>query len=102
MKFFIVTCIKEYQETVQQIFKEAHISAFSSTDIVGFKGSNNINIMEEWFASGDEEFDSCMLFSFTTDENANNALDLIVQYNKNNKNNFPFRAFVVPVEKASY
>jgi hypothetical protein len=38
MKFFIVTCLKECQEDVTKIFKEANIHAFSATDVIGFKG----------------------------------------------------------------
>jgi hypothetical protein len=99
MKFLIVTCIKESEEKVFSIFKESNIRAYSSTDIVGFKDNQQPNLLEDWFASGDEKFDSSMLFSFTNDENANLAMNLIVNYNQTN---FPIRAFIVPVEKSSF
>lgn len=102
MKFLIVTCIKESEEKVCNIFKESNIRAYSTTDIVGFKDNQEPNLLEDWFASGDEQFDSMMLFSFTTSENANLAMNLIINYNQNNQTNFPIRAFIVPVEKASF
>jgi hypothetical protein len=102
MKFLIVTCIKESEEKVFSIFKESNIRAYSSTDIVGFKDNQQPNLLEDWFASGDEKFDSSMLFSFTNDENANLAMNLIVNYNQTNQTNFPIRAFIVPVEKSSF
>ncbi|MBY0480594.1 MAG: hypothetical protein K2Q21_04495 [Chitinophagaceae bacterium] len=102
MKFLIVTCIKEYQELVFKIFSQAGIRAYSTTDIVGFKDQQNSNMLEDWFASGDEQFDSCMLFSFTTEINANKAMELVLQYNQNNHTNFPLRAFIVAVEKSSF
>lgn len=102
MKFLIVTCIKESEEKVCSIFKESNIRAYSTTDIVGFKDNQQPNLLEDWFASGDEKFDSSMLFSFTNDENANLAMNLIVNYNQTNQTNFPIRAFIVPVEKSSF
>jgi hypothetical protein len=102
MKFLIVTCIKECEELVFGIFKTSNIRAYSSTEIVGFKDNQSPNLLEEWFSSGDEKFDSTMLFSFTNDENANIAMGHIIAYNQNSPTKFPIRAFIVPVEKASF
>ena len=102
MKFFIVTCLKEYQEDVSKIFKEAKIHVFSAADVIGFKDGDSPNLLADWFASGDEKFDSLFIFSFTADENAEHALELIKAYNTTTETNFPVRAFIVPVEKVSY
>jgi len=102
MKLFITTCIKENQEIVQNILNKANIVVYSSTDIVGYKNNQQPNLLEEWFAAGDEQCDSSMFFSFTTNENATQALNKIMEYNNENPNDFPIRAFVVPVEKASF
>jgi hypothetical protein len=102
MKFFIVTCIKENQEIVQKILSKANIMVYSSTDIVGYKNNQQPNLLEEWFAAGDEQCDSSMIFSFTSDENATQALNQVMAYNTEYPNDFPIRAFVVPVEKASF
>ena len=102
MKFFIVTCIKENQEIVQKILSKANIMVYSSTDIVGYKNKQQPNLLEEWFAAGDEQCDSSMIFSFTTDENATQAQNQIMAYNTEYPNDFPIRAFIVPVEKASF
>jgi len=102
MKFFIVTCLKEYQDDVTKIFKEANIHVFSATDVVGFKDDQSPDLLKEWFAAGDEQFDSLMLFSFTANENAEAGLELIKKYNAQTENNFPVRGFIVPVEQSSY
>lgn len=102
MKLFIVACLKELQPAAFDIFKKAEINVFSSTDVVGFKDSSSSNLMENWFASGDETFDSIFLFSFTTSDNADRALEMIKLHNQTNTAAFPLRAFVVPVEKSSY
>ena len=102
MKLFIVTCLKEYQDEVVKIFKAAAINAFSATDIIGFNDNHTPNLLEEWFASGDEKFDSSMLFSFTTSENAGQAMELIKKLNEVKADSFPVRAFIVPVERSIY
>ncbi len=102
MKLLIVTCLKEYQNDVIQIFKEANIHIFSVSDVIGFKDHPSPNPIEEWFATGDEKYDSIMLFSFTDNENAEKGIDLIIKYNEQSGTEFPVRAFIVPVEKSNY
>jgi len=102
MKFLIVTCLKEDSNSVLEIFKEAKINVFSTTNVTGYKESDSENLLGAWFASGDEKFDSLMMFSFTDDIQAKEGMALIIKYNAENANDFPIRAFIVPVEATSY
>ena len=98
MKLVIATCIKEYQEKVQKIFSDAKADVFSAVDITGFKGSNAINLLEEWFAAGDEKFDSNLIFSFTDEKKAKKILESVKDYNDKNKTRFPIKGFIIPVD----
>lgn len=100
MKFFIVTSLKEYQDHVFRIFKEANISVYSTTEITGIKEDGSADLLQDWFASGDEKFDSIIIFSFTNEDNARRAKKLIIDYNEKNKTGFPVRAFIIPVEES--
>ncbi len=100
MKLFIVACLKENQEDVQQLFRQANISIFSITDVIGFKQNDAVNLLENWFASSDEKFDSMFVFSFTTSGNVDNCMQLIEAFNAKVQSQFPIRAFVIPVEKS--
>jgi hypothetical protein len=102
MKMLIVTCIKEDQEAVYKIFRKATISAYSSTNVTGFKDGKSPDLLGEWFATGDERFDSICIFSFTTEENTDQALNLIKQHNIETGTHFPIRGFVISVEKSSF
>lgn len=101
MKFFIITCVKESQAEVIKIFKQAEIFAFSITDITGFKNHHTPDLLDDWFASGGEKFDSIVIFSFTGTVNAEHGMELINNYNKESETKFPIRAFIVPVEKSN-
>ena len=101
MKLLIVTSLKEYQQTVASIFEEAQIKVFSVTNTIGHKDDHKMNLMDNWFASGDEHFDSIFLFSFTEDTNAVTALGLIKKYNESMESEFPIRAFILTVEQSS-
>ena len=102
MKLFIVTCLKEYLGDVSKIFKQANIDVFSTTDIIGHRDGQPLNLLEDWFASGDEQFDSIMIFTFTSETNAERGMELIKIYNQNLREKFPVRAFMVPVDKSIY
>lgn len=102
MKLFIATLLKDYQEDIRKLFKDAKIQIFSSAEITGYKNNQVPNLLEEWFAAGEEHFDSVIIFSFTADENAIQGMKMVKEYNEINKNNFPVRAFIVPVEQSIF
>lgn len=102
MKFFVVTSLKEYKDDVCRIFKDASISVYSATEVIGFKKSPAGSLIADWFASGDEQFDSLLIFSFTSTENAEKGMELIKAFNAAVETQFPIRAFIMPVEAASY
>lgn len=98
MKFFIATCLREYKDDIGRLFKEAGIGTYSTTDVTGVKQNGEPNLLQEWFAAGEEQFDSVILFSFTADKNATLAKQLIEKYNEQHQTGFPVRVFIIPVE----
>jgi hypothetical protein len=102
MKLLVVTSLKEYQKKVAHILDQAGIAVFSVSETIGFKDHHTTNLLDNWFSSGNEQFDSIFLFSFTEEEKSEHAVDLIKKYNAENETGFPIRAFIVPVDKSSY
>lgn len=102
MKLLIITSLKEYKHVVARIFEKADITVYSATDTIGFKENSMTSPIEGWFAGGSGQFNSIFLFSFTDDINARLALELFKEYNESKECEFPIRAFIVPVEAASY
>lgn len=102
MKLLIVTCLKENQKDVSSIFREAGIRVFSVTETVGFKDGHQPDLMESWFSSGEEQYDSLFLFSFTGEREADKAMQLVREYNQLTSTQFPLRAFQLAVEQSSH
>lgn len=102
MKLLIITCLKEYQQDVADILGKAKVNVFSVSDTTGFKDDHAENLADSWFAAREESFDSLFIFSFTTAENAQDAMTLIKNYNAGASTAYPVRAFIVPVEQSSY
>jgi uncharacterized protein YhfF len=100
MKLLVVTSLKEYQQAVAAIFEVAQIKVFSVTRTIGHKEGHNENLLDNWFASGEEQFDSIVLFSFTEETNAVAAVGLIKKYNETTASGFPVRAFILAVEQS--
>ena len=99
MKLLILTYLKEHATDVEKICKQANIYVYSTSDVTGFKNGHESDMLEEWFASGTEKFDSMILFSFTDNEKADEGMTLIKKFNEENQTPFPIKAFIVPVEK---
>jgi hypothetical protein len=102
MKLLLITCLKDNQQDVAKIFGEAGIKVFSVTETVGFKDGREPDLMASWFSSGNEQYDSLFLFSFTGQEQAVKAMELVKQFNLETHTQFPLRAFVLPVEQSSH
>lgn len=102
MKLLIVTSIQEYRQKVVDMLRKAEISVFSVSETTGFKNDDGETLMNEWFGSGEGSFESVFFFSFTTAAKATAAVNMTKQYNQQQAEFFPVRAFVLPVENSSY
>lgn len=102
MKLLIVTSLKEHQKTVARILEQAGVRVFSVSETTGFKSIADDDLTTNWFAREQDHFNSVIIFSFTQNDHAGRALDLIKKHNEENNTGFPVRAFVMPVEQASY
>lgn len=102
MKLLFVTCLIEDRPRVAELFKKAQINVFSAGHATGYKDDYKENMGDNWFGGEGEQFDSVFLYSFTSSEKADKALLLIQDYNRQSQSQYPLRAFILPVEGASY
>ena len=102
MKLLFVTCLTDFKTDVMKIFHEAKVKVFSVTETTGVKDEHDADLLDDWFGNKDGEYDSLILFSFTPEATAADAMMRIREYNKVQGNKFPIRAFIMPVEEASY
>jgi hypothetical protein len=102
MKLLIVTCLKEDRKAAANILDRAGVQVFSASETTGFRNQPEENLLDNWFAHEHARYNSAFIFSFTTSAHADRALKLIREHNDINESPFPLRAFVVPVEQASY
>ena len=101
MKLLVITSLKEYQSKLAHIMEEAEIPIFSVSETIGFKDHKTPNLLDNWFSSGNEQFDSIFMFSFIEQKKAERALELIQTYNTENVTGFPIHAFIIPVDRSS-
>ncbi|MBL7738728.1 MAG: hypothetical protein JNK14_05875 [Chitinophagaceae bacterium] len=102
MKLLFVTCLEDFKADVIKIFHEAHVKVFSFMETTGVKDERDTNLLDDWFGNKNGEFRSLILFSFTSNETANEAMRLIKLYNETDGNRFPIRAFIMTVEQSNY
>lgn len=102
MKLLIITAVKEYSEQAVLLVRKAGITIFSATDISGFTDNSPHNLLDDWFSAGNARFNSVLLFSFTAEEQAKKAFELVQEYNQALADDFPLHACIVPVEAFTY
>ena len=97
MKLLIINTIKEYQSEVIQILKNSQVPVFSITETRGFKNEIESFDISAWFGNQTGDFDSLVIYSFTEEDKARKAIELINKYNETHTR-FPLRGFMLPVE----
>lgn len=102
MKLLIVTSIKEDLQSVTHIMESAGIEVFSVSETIGHKTEQHGFLMDNWFGKTGDGTDALFIFSFTDDAKAGSTVELFKKHNEISKTGFPVRAFVVPVEQASF
>jgi hypothetical protein len=101
MKLLIVTSLKEFRNDIQNILKQAQIPVFSYSEITGVKSSYAPELSNNWFTSdSNHEFRSVFFFSFTDSEKAEQVLDKLIEFNTQDRVEYPVRGFILPVEKS--
>lgn len=98
MKLIIVTCLAEDQKKTAELFGQSGIAKYSASDTIGYKAQTTHHLLEEWFSSGSDQFDSRVLFSFAAEEQVHKAFILIKEFNKTHPSPFPLQAFILPVD----
>lgn len=101
MKLLVITSLKDYQKTVSDFLFKAGISVFSVTETIGFKDQHEVNLLDNWFSRGGDQFNSIFVFSFTSEDKAHSAVEQVKRYNENNDTGFPIKAFVLTVDQSS-
>lgn len=102
MKLLFVTCLSDFKAEVMKIFHQSGVKVFSITRTTGVKDEHDTDLLDDWFGNKDGDYDSLILFSFTETDTAAEAMRRIQVYNEEHGNRFPLRAFIMPVEAASY
>ena len=101
MKLLIITSIEEDLKAVSSIMEEAAITVFSVSETIGHKTEEHDYLPDNWFGKNDDGVNALFFFSFTEDEKAVHAIELVKHLNAEQKKNFPIRAFISPVEMTS-
>lgn len=102
MKLLIITCIREHEKQVMKILHESGVKVFSITETTGIKDGESAELMDNWFSRGEGRVESLFIYSFTSEENAIQAMNAIKEFNSENNEGFPLRGFVMPVEASTY
>lgn len=87
---------------VTKIMEEAGIPVFSVSETIGHKTEHQDYLPTNWFGKNDEGTDALVLFSFTEDEKAARAMEILKRKNAESHTAFPIRGFILPVESFGY
>ena len=102
MKLLVILCVEDLQETVARLLHDTGISRMGVVPYRGYRKSARCTALG-WFGRGSacEQADSLLMFSFTEETLARQAVVRIDQYNGEHASHFVPRAYVLDVDAFS-
>jgi hypothetical protein len=101
MKLLVVTSLAEHADKVAEMLTRSGVIVFSRTETIGFKETYRPNMLDSWYGNSNGKYSSLFFFSFTSGESAQKVLQAIDDCNREKKNHFPVRGFILPVEAST-
>jgi nitrogen regulatory protein PII len=67
MELLIITAVQEFEKDIKYLLKKSGVSAFSYTNVTGYKDQSDQPMESNWFASNIGEYASVLFYAFVKD-----------------------------------
>ena len=103
MKLLIISCVEEMQDCMKRLLNEAGTACMNVTSATSYRKGNQCAALS-WFGRGSacEQANTLLMFSFTSDESAHRAIELIDNYNAEFPSHFAPRAYTLNVAESTH
>jgi hypothetical protein len=99
MKLIVITGAIFFDEEIAKILDNSGVAIYSRSNIAGHKKKGEVDLSENWFATGNGYQESVMFFAFTDAAIVDRVMAAVDKYNETLDSESPLRAFVLAVEK---
>ncbi|MFZ1806982.1 MAG: hypothetical protein WAU36_07175 [Cyclobacteriaceae bacterium] len=81
MELLIITAVQFFEGEIKQLLKKSGVTAFSYTDVKGYKDQSDQPMESNWFASSKGEFSSVLFYAFVKEELIDKVTEAIEEFN---------------------
>ena len=81
MKLVIITAIKEFENDIKLILKQAKVQTFSFREVTGYRDSTEDAVKSNWFSSEMNQTESILFYAFVKKENVDQLFELVKIFN---------------------
>ncbi len=99
MKLLIITASKGFDKNIVRMLKTAGVKHFSFQDVNGYQDNADQNLNDHWFATEATVTESVLYYAFVAEENTNQLLAEVDQFNAVQNVQSHIHAAVVAIEK---
>lgn len=98
MKLLLITAIEAFEKDVKKILSHSGVKAFSYQEVKGYKNESD-GTMDNWFASGHNEFNSLLFTVFIECECVNDIYERVEKFNDEQKSLSNIHVATLEIEK---
>lgn len=98
MKLLLITAIEAFEKDVKKILSHSGVKAFSYQEVKGYKNESD-GTMDNWFASGHNEFNSLLFTVFIECECVNDIYERVEKFNAKQESLSHIHVATLEIEK---
>lgn len=101
MKLVIITAIKEFENDIKLMLKQAKVQTFSFREVTGYRDSTEDAVKSNWFSSEMNQTESLLFYAFVKKENVDQLFELVKVFNNQQKTLSHIHVAVLNIEKSN-
>ncbi len=102
MELLIITAVQFFEKEIKELLKKSGVTAFSYTDVKGYKDQSDQTMESNWFASSRGEFSSVLFYAFVKEDLIDNVTKAIEEFNSTQESKSKVHMAVMNIKTTNF
>lgn len=102
MELLIITAVQIFEKEIKQLLKKSGVTAFSYTDVKGYKDQSEQPMESNWFASTKGEYSSILFYAFVKEELIDAVTEAIEKFNSTQESKSKVHMAVINIKSTNF
>lgn len=102
MELLIITAVQFFEKEIKQLLKQSGVTAFSYTNVKGYKDQSDQPVESNWFASNVGEYSSVLIYAFVQADLVDKVTAAIEKFNSSQQSSSKVHMAVMNIKSSNF